>query len=419
MAAIASGLFTVWVERKLIGAEGVDFDLTVAQRGLLAGRVIWFYLGKLLWPHGLVFVYPRWDVPLAAPGWWTYSAAAVALTAVLWLRRRRGRGPLAIWLFFIGSLFPALGFFNVYPFIFSYVADHFQYLPSLGVITAVAAGAAQLWARAARAVRAIGWGVGAALIAILSLLSRGQSRAYADLATLYGTTIAQNPECWMAYNNLGGWYEARGNRVRAVTCYQAALLLRPDYADAHNNLGTAFSHMPGHLADAITQYQAALRLKPDLAEVHYNLANAWSALPGRSAEAIAEYQAALRIQPDHPAAHFNLGNVYVQVPGHLADATVQYQEALRLMPGFAEGHVNLGNAWSHTPGRLTDAIAQYEEALRLRPDYPAARFNLALALLRTPGRTQEAAPQLQALLRDHPENEKARQFLAQIQGGSP
>ena len=45
-------------------------------------------------------------------------------------------------LFFVGTLFPVLGFCNVYPFIYSYVADHFLYLACLGVITLASAGVA-------------------------------------------------------------------------------------------------------------------------------------------------------------------------------------------------------------------------------------------------------------------------------------
>ena len=57
--AAAGGLLTSWVERRLIGAQGAEFDLTLLQRCLLAGRVVWFYLGKLLWPADLIFIYPR------------------------------------------------------------------------------------------------------------------------------------------------------------------------------------------------------------------------------------------------------------------------------------------------------------------------------------------------------------------------
>ena len=138
------GLFTAWVERKLLGAEGRSSPSRRWIGCLIAGRALWFYLGKLFWPAELIFIYPRWQINPAV--WWQYlfPAAAGLLLAVLWALRRRSRAPLAGLLFFGGTLFPALGFFNVYPFRYSFVADHFQYLASLGVIVPVSAGTA--WA---------------------------------------------------------------------------------------------------------------------------------------------------------------------------------------------------------------------------------------------------------------------------------
>ena len=77
-------MFTAWVERKLIGAEGAEFELTLLERCLIAGRVIWFYLGKLVWPAELIFIYPRWQVSRAE--WWQYlfPAAALLLLGALW-----------------------------------------------------------------------------------------------------------------------------------------------------------------------------------------------------------------------------------------------------------------------------------------------------------------------------------------------
>ena len=162
---MAAGLFTAWVERKLIGAEGADFDLTLVERCLIAGRAIWFYLGKLFWPADLLFIYPRWQVSQAV--WWQYvfpGGGDCCWWSVLWRLRRRWRGPLAGLLFFAGTLFPVLGFFNVYPFRYSFVADHFQYLASLGIIAVVSAGAAHLGLErlgllvSARAATCCAWG---------------------------------------------------------------------------------------------------------------------------------------------------------------------------------------------------------------------------------------------------------------------
>src|SRR5207302_6828815 len=115
-------------------AEGNRFDLSIIDRILIAGRAFWFYLWKLFWPAKLTFIYPRWDVSQAV--WWQYlfPLGAVLLFVVLFVLRKRLPGTLAGFLFFAVMLFPALGFFNVYPFVYSFVADHFQYFACIGII---------------------------------------------------------------------------------------------------------------------------------------------------------------------------------------------------------------------------------------------------------------------------------------------
>ena len=449
-AGIASGLFTSWVERAIGGAEGAPFDLTLGERCLLAGRVVWFYLGKLAWPGDLMFVYPRWDVRASSGAWAGYLAAAVLVTAALWLLRRRSRGPLAAWLFFVGSLVPALGFFNVYPFLFSYVADHFQYLACIGPIAAFSAGFARLLDRASPGPRGAAVGFAGLLVASLVIASNAQSATYADPGVLYRTTIARNPACWMAHNNLGVWYKDLGRPDQAIAEYREALRLRPDYPQAHNNVGV-WCEEHGELEQAVAQYREAVRLKGDYAAAHINLGSALGKMPGRLDEAIGQFREALRIQPNSAAARTNLGTALLKTPGRLHEAIAQFEAAVYLTPRDALAHVNLGSALSNVPERMNDAIAQYEEALRLRPDLADAhnnlglaldaqgrtdeaveefeealrltpavaeiRLNIASALLRVPGRENEAAAQLEAYLRVRPGNEQARQVLAQIRSG--
>src|SRR5271157_4449386 len=80
----AAGLFTAWAERNLVGAEGSDFNYSITERVLIAGRAIWFYLSKFFWPLDLIFVYPRWQVSQMV--WWQYLFPAMA--------RAPGRIPL-------------------------------------------------------------------------------------------------------------------------------------------------------------------------------------------------------------------------------------------------------------------------------------------------------------------------------------
>jgi tetratricopeptide (TPR) repeat protein len=348
-AALAAGLFTSWIERYLVGAQGAAFDLSAGQRVLLAGRVIWFYLGKLFWPTGLIFIYPRWDVAVAAEGWHGCLIGALAATAALgMLARRSSKGPLAGWLFFVGSLFPALGFFNVYPFIFSYVADHFQYLASLGVIATIAAGIGLLLARAAPPVRVGGWLVCGVLIAGLAWMSNRQSRAYRDAITLYRATLAGNPDCWMAHNNLGNELAKTPSlESEAIVHYEQALRIKPDYEEAHNNLAFELEKLPGHASEALAHYEQALRIDPDYANAHLNMANELATLPGREADAIAHYQEALRLEPDSVEARV----------------------------GLAEAYNNLAIVYANQ-GRMDEAREHWQLALRLKPDDENARWNL-------------------------------------------
>jgi len=340
----AAGLFTAWVERKFIGAAGPEYALTLVQRCLIAGRALWFYLGKLVWPANLTFVYPRWTVDAAV--WWQYAFPVGALAAglALFLLARFRRGPLAAFLFFAGTLFPALGFFNVYPFVYSYVADHYQYLASLGVIVPISAGLAMLVGRMPARARRIVPLLGGMLLVMLGGLAWRQSGTYRDAETLYASILARNPACWLAENNLGKLYLDTPGRVQeAIPHLEAALRLKPDNFMPHYNLGAAFTKIPGRLPEALAEYEAALRIKPDLADAHDGLAKALLSA-GRPAEAIAEFRA-----------------------------------ALRLMPGVAAAHNNLGTALAMT-GSLQEAIAEFQAALRLDPDFDLARFNLEKAL---------------------------------------
>ena len=207
---------------------------------------------------------------------------------------RKNRGPLAGFLIFAGTLFPVLGFLNVYPFRYSYVADHFQYLASpghhrSGGFRADGSGGADFAQREACRHRPA-----ALLLATLGAATWRQSGIYRDDETLFRETLARNP---------------------------ASALL-------HNNLGVALMRLPGRVPEAMAEFEAAVRLKPDSPDFHDNLGLALAAMPGRLPDAIAEYRTALRLDPDFQAAHLNLGLALMSLPGRMQDAVAEYQKAI-------------------------------------------------------------------------------------------
>ena len=345
VAAIA-GAFTAWVERTVIGASGDAFALTFVERCLLAGRVIWFYLGKILWPTNLMFVYPRWEID--ATVWWQYlfPVAAVALGGGLAIAAQRWerRGPLAGYLYFCGTLVPVLGFLDVFPFVFSYVADHFQYLASLGVIAPVASGLAMASERLC-APKRVAMAGGAALVAILAAATWHRSAVYADAETLYRDTVARNPGAWMAYQNLGTELVARNRLPEAVDAYEGALRAKPDYTAAKANLVLA----------------------------HMKLGDAAAESPDRMREAIEHYETVVRLDPEHVRAHYNLGTLLMDLPDRQADALRHLETAVKMRPDNVEARVNLGVLLSDIPARSQEAIAHLEFAVEKRPELGSLR----------------------------------------------
>jgi tetratricopeptide (TPR) repeat protein len=293
---VAFGLLTIWMEVHRVGAVGATWDLTFIDRCLIAGRAPWFYAGKVLWPWPLMFVYPRWQIDAGA--WWQhlFPVAAAGVVAALWLTRDRlGRGPLVAVLFFAGTLVPALGFFDVYPMRYSFVADHFQYLASIGLI---ALGAAGLTAAARRCgdLGLVIAGIAAGVVMItLGTVTWRYGHAFHDAEMLWRDTLAKNDNAWIAHNNLGTILQSGGRPDEASYHFRRAVDINPDHAEAQNNLGGILG-LQGRTDEAIVHFRRALELDPRLARAHANLGSALLT-QGRPDEAMIHLRSAARLNP--------------------------------------------------------------------------------------------------------------------------
>lgn len=322
---LALGLLTAWMERSHVGAVGDTWNLSPAERVLVAGRALWFYATKLVWPAELTFIYPRWTIDAGAPLQYAWPLGALAAIVVLWrIRDRIGRGPLVGVLCFGGVLVPALGFFDVYFFRYAWVQDHFQYHASIVGLALLAAGATRLagrmhWPGAARALAAL------AVLALLGSLTWRQARVYASSETLWRDTLAKNPDAWMAHNNLASLLREEGRFDEAEGHYRRAAELRPGYAKPLNNLGVMLQGL-GRLPEAEAVYREALAAEPDDGMAHYNLAGVLQA-SGRIDEALEHLRSAAAAMPDNVAVLANLARMLAAHPRHDARRP---DEALRL-----------------------------------------------------------------------------------------
>ena len=374
--ALGMGLLTVWWERYHQGTHGPMFAISPLERLLIASRAIWFYLGKLFWPSNLTFIYPRWIVSPTHVLEYAWLAALGGLCAVIsFARRYVGRSLEVAALFFVATLSPLLGFIMLYTFRYTFVADHYQYLASIGPIALASAGITTLAASFKESRHSI-FGAAVCIVAALAVFTWRQSTIYADIEALWRTTIARNPGCWMAHNNLGIVLSQKGEIDEAIAHYRKTLEMSPDFADADYNLGNALLQK-GEIDAAIVHCQRAVTIQPNDPEAQIALGNALLQ-KGLIDESIVHYQKALAIRPYYVTAHYNLSSAFLK-KGEIDEAILHCRAVLSTQPEHADAHTILANAFLQK-GEIGNAIEQYKKTLEIVPRSVPALNNLAWIL---------------------------------------
>jgi len=404
------GLVSMWWEQHRQGTEGKTFALGLLERLLIASRAVWFYAGKLLWPANLTFNYPRWVIQPGNPFAYGWLVAGVGLGAVIcYARRFAGRGVVVAAAFYVAALSPMLGFIMLYTFRYTFVADHYQYVACLGPIALAAAGLSAASSRSGSENRFLKPLIGGGLLVVLGVLTWRQCGMYADLETLWRTTLARNPHSYMARNNLGTVCLNQGRLDEAMACFREALEIQPHDANAYLNLGAAL-FQGGQADGAILQYQKALEIQPGLAEAHKNLGDVFLQL-GRVDEALAHSRKAVEIRPEFAEAQNNLGNALLQ-KGQLDEAITHLQRAVDLLPEYPNALNNLGVALIQR-GKAAAAMALFQKAVDIQPDFAEAHNNLGKLQLQQ-GKVREAVAHYETALKLQPDDPDTLSNLAWV-----
>jgi tetratricopeptide (TPR) repeat protein len=335
---VAMGALTVWWEQHHQGTEQLELGMNAPVRILIACRAVWFYLAKLVWPADLTFSYPKWEINPADPLQYIWVLACVVVAVCLWYwRKLLGRGTIAAVLFYIATLFPMLGIFMLYTFRYTYVADHYQYLASIGPITLAAAGGRFLTQHRYKGIKAFAVVFAASVLATLGFLTWNQCRSYKDSQTLWQDTLRKNPRSFMAYNNLGSILHSHGDPNRAISYFNRSIELCPENAEAYYNLGCAFVSQ-GDFNRAISFFNQAIKICPYYINAYNNLAFTLAAHPDPAVR-----------QPNR-AIYF--ANHAIQLQRHVDPAILD----------------TLAVAYAST-GQFEKAIATTEKAIQMAVDY--------------------------------------------------
>ena len=197
-----------------------------------------------------------------------------------------------------------------------------------------------------------------------------------DAASLVGRAVMLDPDFAEAHNDRGVILAANGLFADALSCFERAVAINPGYDEARNNLGRGLRSL-GRLDEAVAQFELVLKSTPGSPVGHFNLASVLE-LAGRKPDAETHYRRAISLRPDFVDAHIHLASV-LQDMDRLPEALAHAERAVTLRPDSAGARNNLGNILRNR-GRRNDAIAQYETALRIDPNSFMAHYNCGVAL---------------------------------------
>jgi protein O-mannosyl-transferase len=404
---LGMGLVTVWWERFHQGTQGKSFALDPLERLLVASRAVWFYIGKLIWPVNLTFSYPRWKIDATNPLAYLGLVACALAAAIIWfVRRRLGRGVEVAVLFFVTTLAPVLGFVMLYTFLWSFVADHYQYVACIGLLTLAAAGITLAIRRLNAPI--LNYALCGAVLLTLSALTWRQCRMYRDQETLWRATIERNPNSWLATYNLGTILGDKLLVDEAIPYLQRTVEIRPEFAGGHYNLGSLYLYKK-ELDPAIGEFQKTIKFEPRHALAYYKLGSAL-AQKGQVEQAIPDFERAIEIWPACVDAHRSLAQARFQ-QGRMDDAILHFQQAATLQPNVTSDYIYLGNAFLQK-GNFDAALASFRKAVELKPD-SLSYNNLGNALLQK-GQVREAVTNFQKSLELQPHYLLAENNLAFI-----
>ncbi|HZZ27281.1 MAG TPA: tetratricopeptide repeat protein [Pirellulales bacterium] len=364
VVAVVLTAINLWFQTH--GTGDVIREVSLIQRLLGAGAVIWFYLEKAIFPLHLVFVYPQWHIDPNNPLWWLPDIATATVTFFL-LRNRNSsqwkwiRPAIFAWAFFCIALLPVMGFTDVGYMRHSLVADHYQHIALIAVVALVAAAFFRLRELQLPVNQQAFNGVAGLMVVTFAVLTWQQSSGYVDAMTLYTKTVADNPESWLVQHNLGFEYYKAGKLDAAISHYETALRLNPDCAVAYRNLGNALSDLD-RLPEAIENYNKALYIAPSDPVAHYNLGMALT-LSGHPDQAEPHYRKAIELNPGYPDANHAMG-LLLASRGQYQDAIDYFQQTLKADPDFVEADVNMASAYAAL-GNFVEAIKYAETALEL------------------------------------------------------
>ena len=217
-------------------------------------------------------------------------------------------------------------------------------------------------------------------------------------AALFACASARSPERQkeaQARMHMGMTYLEQRNLPSAMRELTKASELDPENPEIDVALGLAY-RTRGDLGKAEEYFRSALRTKPDYAEAHNNLGIVLSQL-GRGEEALREFETAASnvLYPTPEGAYYNMGEEYRRQK-NLKKAEEMYRRSIGMNDRYVDAYLRLALLQGDR-GQWEDAARTLEACLAVDPAYAPAWLDLGRAYLSL-GRQQDAHKALSGAL---------------------
>jgi len=191
------------------------------------------------------------------------------------------------------------------------------------------------------------------------------------LVQIYEKLISLKPDYAEAHANLGNSYKELNMHEEALAAYNTAIILNPNLTEVYSSRGNLLQDL-NQYQEALEDYDKAITLKPDNSEAYLNRGNVLNEL-SRYEEAIESQNKAIELDPSYAKAYYNCG-VNLGELKRYEQALTNYENAIDINPDYAEAYSNRGNILKELM-RHDEALSSYDQAILIKPDYAEAYFN--------------------------------------------
>ena len=212
------------------------------------------------------------------------------------------------------------------------IFEHRLYLPLVGFCIFLASGLYYLFQKNNIKTAMI---VLSVIIAFYAVLTYQRNKIWKDEITLWKDVVQKSPHKARAYNNLGWAFYKKGDLKEAMTDFNKAIAIDPDYLFSYDDRGLIYAK-EGRFTEAIDEYNKALKINPNYPMIYFNRGVSYASL-NKNVLAMSDLNKAIELDPEYVDAYNMRRKIYIS-EGNLPQAQSEFERSRHIDPGQASAN---------------------------------------------------------------------------------